>query len=127
LVVHFDEDCGFCSACVRVLRRLTDPTVTYAATSQLEDPRLARLAEVAIIVTGEGAAASGVDGVALVLGRCGILGRLAGAMLRVPVVHGIAAVVYARIAANRQWISRRLGLKAACELHGFGGGPATGA
>ena len=122
LVVHFDEDCGFCSACVRVLQRFTDSTVTYTPTSRLEDPRLARLAEVAIIVTGDGPGGSGVafgaDGVAAILGRCGSPGRVAGAMLRAPVVHGIAGIVYARVAANRQWISRRLGLRAACELPG---------
>ncbi len=116
LVVHYDEDCGFCSACVRLLAGLTDPTVSYAPTSSLEDPQLARLAEVAIIVTGEGPPAAGVDGVAAVLGRGGPLGRIAGVILRAPVVHGVAAMVYARIAANRQWISRRLGLRAACEL-----------
>ena len=116
LVVHFDDDCGFCSACVRVLTRFTDSTVSYEPARKLDDPRLARLSEVAIIVTGDGAAASGVDGVAAVLRRSGIIGGLVAALLRAPGVHLLASVVYARIAANRQWISRRLGLKAACDL-----------
>ena len=117
LVVHFDDDCGFCSACVRVLSRFSDPTVSYEPTRHLGDPRLAKLSEVAIIVTGDGSGfASGVDGVAAVLRRSGLWGTLAGAVLRAPGVHVLAGVVYARIAANRQWISRRLGLKAACDL-----------
>lgn len=116
LTVHFDDDCGFCSSCVRLLARVTDRTVRYEPARLLDDPRLATLSEVAIIVTGDGPPASGVDGVAAVLRRSGIVGGCCAWVLRLPVVHGIAAVVYGRIAANRQWISRRLGLRAACDL-----------
>jgi len=116
LTVHFDDDCGFCSACVRVLSRLTDQSVRYEPARLLDDPRLANLSEVAIIVTGDGTAAAGVDGVAAVLRRTGLVGRIGASVLRLPVIHGIAGVVYASIAARRQMISRRLGLKAACEL-----------
>ena len=116
LTVHFDDDCGFCSACVRVLRRVTDESVRYEPARLLDDPRLASLSEVAIIVTGDGTPAAGVDGVAAVLRRSGLLGRACALVLRLPVIHGVAGVVYAWIAARRQMISRRLGLKAACEL-----------
>lgn len=116
LVVHFDDDCGFCSACVRLLARISDASVRYQPARLLDDPVLARLSEVAIIVTGAQGAASGVDGVAAVLGRCGPAGRLAGALLRLPGLHLVAGVVYALVARNRQRISRRLGLKAACDL-----------
>jgi uncharacterized protein YqjF (DUF2071 family)/predicted DCC family thiol-disulfide oxidoreductase YuxK len=116
LTVHFDDDCGFCSACVRLLSRVTDPSVRYEPARLLDDPRLATLSEVAIIVTGDGTPAAGVDGVAAVLRRSGLLGRVCASLLRAPVIHGIAGVVYAWIAARRQKISRKLGLKAACEL-----------
>jgi uncharacterized protein YqjF (DUF2071 family)/predicted DCC family thiol-disulfide oxidoreductase YuxK len=116
LVVHFDDDCGFCSACVRVLIRVTDSSVAYEPARLLDDPRLASLSEVAIIVTGDGHAAAGVDGVAAVLRRSGPAGRLAAVVLRTPGVHGFARIIYSWIAANRQTISRRLGLKAACDL-----------
>jgi hypothetical protein len=116
LTVHFDDDCGFCSACVRLLSRVTDQSVRYEPARLLNDPRLAKLSEVAIIVTGDGCAAAGVDGVAALLRRSGFLGRVCASVLRLPGIHGIAGVVYGWIAARRQMISRRLGLKAACEL-----------
>jgi hypothetical protein len=90
--------------------------VRYEPARLLDDPRLATLSEVAIIVTGDGTPAAGVDGVAAVLRRSGLLGRVCASLLRAPVIHGIAGVVYAWIAARRQKISRKLGLKAACEL-----------
>jgi len=116
LTVHFDDDCGFCSACVRLLSRTTDQSVRFEPARLLDDPRLATLSEVAIIVTGEGPAAAGVDGVAAVLRRSGPVGILGAWVLRLPVIHEIAAAVYGLVANNRQVISRRLGLKAACDL-----------
>jgi len=116
LTVHFDDDCGFCSACVRLLSRMTDQSVRFEPARLLDDPRLATLSEVAIIVTGEGPAAAGVDGVAAVLRRSGPVGILGAWVLRLPVIHEIAAAVYGLVANNRQVISRRLGLKAACDL-----------
>lgn len=116
LTVHFDDDCGFCSSCVRLLSRVTDQSVRYEPARLLDDPRLATLSEVAIIVTGDGPAAAGVDGVAAVLQRSGSVGSVCAWVLRLPVIHEIAGAVYRWVANHRQMISRRLGLKAACDL-----------
>ena len=118
LVVHFDDDCGFCSSCVRVLQRVTDASVRYEPARLLDDPVLITLSDVAIIVTGDDYASAGVDGVAAVLQRAGVFGRVASVVLLTPGVHVLAGLVYGVIAANRQRISRTLGLKAACELPG---------
>lgn len=116
IVVHFDDDCGVCSASVRFLRRFTDSTVTYEPNRYLDDPALERLAEEALIVTGDGGPWFAVAAVSKALGRTGPLGRVAGGLIALPVIRSLAGIVYRLVARNRQRISARLGLVAACRL-----------
>jgi uncharacterized protein YqjF (DUF2071 family)/predicted DCC family thiol-disulfide oxidoreductase YuxK len=116
IVLHFDDDCGVCSTSVRALERFTDSTVTYEPNRNLNDPALERLAEDVVIVTGEGGPWFAVAAVSTALGRTGRLGRVIGAVLGLPVVRTLAGFAYRLVARNRQRISARLGLVAACEL-----------
>lgn len=116
MTVWFDDDCGVCSASVRWLVSRTDPSVTFRPNRELSDDQLRATAHDAIVVTTSDGAWTAVDGVAVILERTGILGRIGAFGLRIPGLHGLAGVVYRWVAANRARISARLGLAAACDL-----------
>lgn len=116
IVVWFDEDCGVCSASVRLLSKRSGPTVEWRPNRDLTDPELQRRSHEALLVTSDGRVRAGVDAVAAILERSGSMGRLAAAVLRLPGVHAVAGLVYRAVAANRAWLSARLGLSSGCAL-----------
>lgn len=118
IVVWFDDDCGVCTASVRLLRRRVDATVTFRPSYELTDPRLVARASEALLVVGPRGLEEGAPAVATLLDRCGAMGRAASIVLGLPGIDRLAARVYRLVAANRAAISRRLGLPAACALPG---------
>ena len=116
LTVWFDDDCGVCSASVRWLMTRTDSSVVFRPNRELDDAALLAASSDALIVTADSASWTAVDAVAAILDRSGLMGRAAAFALRLPVVHGVAGLVYRWVAANRARISARLGLAAGCQL-----------
>jgi len=116
ITVWFDEDCGVCSASVRWLLKRTDSSVTFRPNRELDDAALLSASADAIVVTAEGKSWMAIEAVAAILDRSGWAGRAAAFGLRLPVVHGIAGLVYRWVAANRARLSARLGLASGCQL-----------
>ena len=116
VIVHYDDDCGVCSASVRALRRITDEAVTFDPARRLEDAELRRLSQEAIVVTGEGGPWTGAPAVAEILRHAGPVGTVAASTLGWPGVRTVADLAYRAVARNRSRISQALGLQAECRL-----------
>ena len=103
-VLVFDGECGFCTSCARVLRRIG----TRAEIVPWQRADLARIgltAEQAAAavrwVEPDGTVRSGHQALAAALRTAGPLARLAGRALTPPGISHLAAPAYRLVAANR--------------------------
>ncbi len=118
LLVLYDSDCGICTATARGLERLDRRRLLRfepLATSQVAGrPSRARLAESLHAVDASGRWFSGASAAVEIARRVPAL-RVVGFVARLPGAMLVFDMSYRLVAANRQWLGRRLGLKA-CQL-----------
>ncbi len=110
--IFYDAKCGVCSALVR---RAADhyPKVSFIPSSQLPDStnNFTGPADREILLVTNNQVEGGIDAVRSLL-RTGPRGSRATAyILGLPIIHGLADLVYRLIANNRPRISRWLRLK----------------
>lgn len=101
----FDGDCGFCTRCVALVPRSVRRTTKVVPYQRADLPALgltaAECAEAVQWVGDDGVRGSGHVAVARLLRSGGGLWALLGALLLVPPVSWLAALVYRLVAANR--------------------------
>jgi len=118
LLVLYDSDCGICTETARGLVRLDSRHLLRfepLSTSQVDGaPSRARLAESLHAVDKPGRWFSGARASVEIARRVPAL-RVVGFVARLPGAMLVLDLGYRLVAANRQWLSRRLGLKA-CQL-----------
>jgi predicted DCC family thiol-disulfide oxidoreductase YuxK len=115
-VLIFDADCGFCTRCVDVLKRL--PHGADVQAFQFTDlagfgTTEARAQREVLWVDANGRISGGAQAIARLLVNSGGVYALAGWVMRTPPVRWVAAGVYKLIAKNRQ---RMPGGTAACAI-----------
>ena len=125
LTVLYDSDCGICTATARALVRLDSRHLLRfepLSSSQVKGaPSRATLAEALHAVDESGRWSSGARASVEIARRVPAL-RVVAMVARLPGAMLVFDLGYRLVAANRQWLSRRLGLKA-CQLPAalFGG------
>jgi predicted DCC family thiol-disulfide oxidoreductase YuxK len=121
-IVLFDGDCGFCTTSARWAERRVRPDAEFTPwqfvdLEALDDGRglltAERLGREVVLLTPSGAVYGGARAVARTLACGGGPWAVAGAVLRLPGVRSLAAVVYRTVASNR---GRMPGGTAACAL-----------
>jgi predicted DCC family thiol-disulfide oxidoreductase YuxK len=103
-VLVFDGDCGFCTSCARLLRRIgTEAEIVPWQRADLERLGLtaAQAATAVQWVEPGGRVRSGHEALAAALRTAGPLARLAGRSIVAPGISPLAAAGYRLIAANR--------------------------
>ena len=103
-VLVFDGECGFCTSCARLLRRIgTRAEIVPWQQADLDRLGLSAAEAAAAVrwVEPDGRVRSGHEALAAALRTAGPMARLAGRALTAPGVSRLAAVGYRFVAANR--------------------------
>ncbi|MFE5399811.1 thiol-disulfide oxidoreductase DCC family protein [Streptomyces sp. NPDC056580] len=116
-VLVYDGDCGFCTACVNLVRRWLRPPCDITARQWAELEALGvseeRARYEALWVTPDGAVYGGAQAVAKLLSSARGGWAVAGAVLQLAPVRLLAHGVYRAVARNRH---RLPGSSAACSV-----------
>lgn len=104
-VLVYDGDCGFCTTCVRFIRRRVRPDADLTAWQHADLRTLGvterRATYEVLWVTPPGTVYGGAQAVARLLMRAGGPWAPLGAALTLPVVRWLAHAAYRAVAANR--------------------------
>jgi predicted DCC family thiol-disulfide oxidoreductase YuxK len=111
-MVHFDADCGLCSASVRWLEDRSAGRIDFRPSTEITDPFLLAKSREALICHRSGRTIFGADAVIAILEDLDRPWPTLSAPLRTRFGRGVAMKVYALIAPRRARISRALGLNA---------------
>ena len=118
LTVLYDSDCGICTATARGLVRLDKYDLLRFKPLTTRDiagaPDLDRLVWSLHAVDNKGSWFSGAQATVEIARRVPVL-RLVALVARIPGAMIVLGLGYRLVAANRHWLSRKLGLKA-CRL-----------
>ena len=113
----FDGDCGFCTRSAAVARRVLPPDCAVVPWQRVDltavGTTAARAQQEVLWVPRAGDVVGGARAVAAALRAAGSGWALLGRLLQLPLVSGLADVVYRLVAANRM---RLPGGTAACAL-----------
>ena len=111
-IVHFDADCGLCSASVRWLEQRAGGRIDFRPNTEITDPFLLARSREALILHHGGRTHFGADAVITILAELDRPWPALSTPLRTRVGRAIASRIYALIAPRRARISRALGLNA---------------
>lgn len=100
----FDGDCGFCTSCVGVLKRIgPDAEIVAWQLTDLAELGLtdAQAADAVQCVQVDGTVRSGHEAIAAVLGTAGPFWRIVARAILLPGISWVAAKLYRLVAENR--------------------------
>lgn len=104
-ILVYDGDCGFCSACVRLIRRRIHPGVRAVPWQRTDLSQLGatrQQAERAVLwVSRDGSIHAGAMAIAHLLLDAGAPWAQVGAAIRIPPIRWFAAGTYRLVARNR--------------------------
>lgn len=119
VILHYDDDCGLCTHCVRWLQDRTTGVLITPMSDEL------MVGNAVVLEAGDDDVLYGASAIAVVLSGCGQPWRVVGRFMRFPGVAVVAELVYRLIAKHRSRISSALGW-GICELEPHAGSSTTG-
>lgn len=120
MIVVFDADCGLCSYSVQRWKRQCDDGVRFIPFDEFDHQEMGLDAPPVrgsvLVIEPDGKQIRAAAAALRVLHRCGRMWFLYWMYRRVPGFAWLSEWFYRRVAANRQRISRWLGLKPLCSV-----------